>query len=49
MANQAQLFAQTLDYYLSDEAVSDDGIRHLDEINRLAKLDTQEADDMILR
>lgn len=44
IANQAQLFAQTLDYYLSDEAEP-----HLKEINRLAKLDTREADDLILR
>lgn len=43
VANQAQLFAQTLDYYLSDE-----GSVHLQEINRLAKLDTPEADDKIL-
>ena len=44
VANQGQIFAQTLDYYLSDE-----GKPHLKEINRLAKLDTQEADDLILR
>ena len=44
VANQAQLFAQTLDYYLSDE-----GSKHLKEINRLAKMDTPEADDLILR
>ena len=43
VANQAQLFAQTLDYYLSDE-----GAVHLKEINQLAKLDTPEADDKIL-
>lgn len=44
VANQAQLFAQCLDYYLSDE-----GAPHLKEINRLAKLDTVEADELILR
>lgn len=44
VANQGQLFAQCLDYYLSDE-----GAPHLKEINRLAKLDTVEADEKILR
>lgn len=44
VANQGQLFAQCLDYYLSEE-----GAPHLQEINRLAKLDTVEADEMILR
>lgn len=44
VANQGQLFAQCLDFYLSDEAAP-----HLKEINRLAKLDTQEADDLLLR
>ena len=44
VANQGQLFSQCLDYYLSEE-----GAPHLKEINRLAKLDTQEADDKILR
>lgn len=44
VANQGQLFAQCLDYYLSEEAAP-----HLKEINRLAKLDTLEADDLILR
>lgn len=44
VANQAQLFAQTLDYYLSEE-----NTHHLKEINRLAKLDTVEADELILR
>ncbi len=43
VANQAQLFAQTLDYYLSEE-----GSVHLPKINELAKLDTPEADDKIL-
>lgn len=44
VANQAQLFAQTLDFYLSEE-----NAHHLKEINRLAKLDTTEADESILR
>lgn len=44
VANQGQLFAQCLDYYLSEE-----GAPHLPEINRLAKLDTDEADKLILR
>ena len=44
VANQAQIFSQCLDYYLSEE-----GSVHLPEINRLAKLDTKEADDLILR
>lgn len=43
VANQAQLFSQCLDYYLSD-----DGKVHLPEINRLAKLNTAEADDKLL-
>lgn len=36
-------FTQTLDYYLTEE-----GKVHLPEINRLAKMDTAEADDKIL-
>lgn len=44
VANQAQLFAQCLDFYLSEEAEP-----HLKEIHRLAKLDTAEADELILR
>ena len=44
VANQGQLFAQCLDFYLSDEAAP-----HLQEIHRLAKLDTLEADDLLLR
>ena len=44
VANQGQVFAQTLDYYLSEEAKP-----HLEKINRLAKLDTPEADDLLLR
>ncbi|KAF3481341.1 fatty acid oxygenase [Arthroderma uncinatum] len=44
VANQGQLFSQCLDYYLSD-----DGSMHLPEIHRLSKLDTPEADDVLLR
>ena len=44
IANQAQLFAQTLDFYLEPQNAV-----HLEEINRLAKLNTPEADDLILR
>ena len=44
IANQAQLFAQCLDFYLEPENAV-----HLKEINRLAKLDTDEADELILR
>ena len=44
VANQGQLFAQCLDYYLSEE-----GEPHLKELNRLAKMDTEEADELILR
>ena len=45
VANQGQLFAQCLDFYLSDEAAP-----HLKEINRLAKLpDSKETDDLLLR
>lgn len=42
VANQAQVFGQVLDYYLGD------GKEHLPEINRLAKLNTPEADDVLL-
>jgi linoleate 10R-lipoxygenase len=42
--NQAQVFTQALDYYLSPA-----GNKHLPEIHRLAKLDTAEADEKILR
>lgn len=41
--NQAQVFTQALDFYLSPG-----GRKHLPEINRLAKLNTPEADDAIL-
>ncbi|KAF5864651.1 hypothetical protein ETB97_006928 [Aspergillus alliaceus] len=44
VANQAQLFSQCLDYYLSEE-----GSVHLPEIKRLAKVDTPEADELLLR
>lgn len=44
VANQAQLFSQCLDYYLSEE-----GSVHLPEINRLAKENTEEADEKLLR
>lgn len=42
VANQAQVFGQVIDYYLGD------GKEHLPEINRLAKLNTAEADDVLL-
>ena len=44
VANQGQLSSQCLDYYLSKE-----GTVHLPEIRRLSKLDTPEADDILLR
>ena len=44
IANQAQLFAQCLDFYLEPE-----NDEHLKEISRLAKLDNDEADNLILR
>jgi linoleate 8R-lipoxygenase/9,12-octadecadienoate 8-hydroperoxide 8R-isomerase len=44
VANQGQLFSQCLDYYLSEA-----GSIHLPEINRLAKLNTPEADDVLMR
>lgn len=44
VANQAQLFSQCLDYYLSDEAAE-----HLVEIQRLSKENTPEADDLLVR
>ncbi|KAL2862868.1 peroxidase/cytochrome P450 family protein [Aspergillus lucknowensis] len=44
VANQAQLFSQCLDYYLSEE-----GSTHLPEINRLASEDTSEADELLTR
>nr|KMM65017.1 linoleate diol synthase [Coccidioides posadasii RMSCC 3488] len=44
VANQAQLFSQCLDFYLSEQ-----GSRHWPEIRRLAGLNTKEADDLLLR
>ena len=44
IANQAQLFAQCLDFYLKRK-----NAEHLKEISRLAKLDNDEADELILR
>ena len=43
VANQGQLFAQCLDFYLSE------GKQYLPEINRLAKANTKEADDLLLQ
>ncbi|KAI9824597.1 MAG: hypothetical protein M1832_001687 [Thelocarpon impressellum] len=43
VANQGQVFAQILDYYISDE-----GMEHFPEIRRLALLDTGKADEKIL-
>lgn len=43
VANQAQVFGQVIDFYLSAE-----GAAHLPEINRLAKLNTGDADDVLL-
>ncbi|THC88806.1 hypothetical protein EYZ11_011744 [Aspergillus tanneri] len=42
--NQAQVFTQIMDYYLSD-----DGRKHLPSINRFAKEDSPESDDKLLR
>jgi linoleate 8R-lipoxygenase/9,12-octadecadienoate 8-hydroperoxide 8R-isomerase len=44
VANQAQLFSQCIDYYLSDEAAE-----HLAEIQRLSREDTPEADELLVR
>jgi linoleate 8R-lipoxygenase/9,12-octadecadienoate 8-hydroperoxide 8R-isomerase len=44
VANQAQLFSQCLDYYLSEE-----GSVHLPEIARLARQNTEEADEILTR
>lgn len=43
VANQAQVFTQLLDYYLSDE-----GKKYLPEINKWAKIEGAEADDKLL-
>lgn len=42
-ANQSQVFSQALDYYLGD------GAKYIPEIHKLAKANTKEADDLILR
>ena len=42
VANQAQVFGQVIDFYLGD------GKEHLPEINRLSKLNTPEADEVLL-
>lgn len=44
VANQSQLFCQCLDYYLSEE-----GSPHLQAIQQLSRLDTKEADDLLMR
>ncbi|KAF2087527.1 putative fatty acid oxygenase PpoC [Saccharata proteae CBS 121410] len=41
--NQAQVFSQVIDFYLSPG-----GQQHLPDINRLAKLDTADADDTLM-
>jgi linoleate 10R-lipoxygenase len=43
VANQAQVFGQVIDYYLSSE-----GCVHLPEIHRIAKQDSPEADEILL-
>jgi len=42
VSNQGQLFGQTLEYFFTV------GSEHLPEINRLAKLDTEEADNLLM-
>lgn len=42
VANQAMVFAQIMEFYLGP------GKEHLPEINRLAKLNTDGADDILL-
>ncbi|KAL4993029.1 hypothetical protein BDV10DRAFT_200064 [Aspergillus recurvatus] len=42
--NQAQVFTQIIDYYLSDR-----GRQHLPDINRVAKEDTPASDEILLR
>jgi linoleate 10R-lipoxygenase len=42
--NQAQVFTQIIDYYLSDS-----GRQHLPDINRVAKEDTPASDEILLR
>ncbi|KAB8232735.1 peroxidase/cytochrome P450 family protein [Aspergillus alliaceus] len=41
--NQAQMFTQIIDYYLSE------GTKHLPEINRLAKEDSKDSEDKLMR
>ncbi|KZF19901.1 heme peroxidase [Xylona heveae TC161] len=43
VSNQGRMFAEALDFYLSEE-----GRAHLPELQRLSKLDTAEADEQIL-
>ncbi len=43
VANQSQVFGQVIDFYLMDQ-----NKHHLKEINRLAKLNTAAADDVLL-
>jgi hypothetical protein len=42
-ANQSQIFSQALDYYLGD------GAKYIPKIHELAKANTKEADELILR
>ncbi len=42
VANQAQVWGQIIDFYLGP------GKEHLAEINRIAKLNTPEADEILL-
>jgi linoleate 10R-lipoxygenase len=42
--NQSQVFSQIMDHYLSDE-----GLEHLPEIQRLAEIDSRESDEKLLR
>lgn len=42
--NQSQVFSQIMDYYLGDE-----GLEYLPDIQRLAKIQSKESDDMLLR
>ncbi|KAH0846113.1 hypothetical protein AYO21_10106 [Fonsecaea monophora] len=41
--NQSQVFTQIIDYYLSEE-----GLKHLPDIQRLAKIDSKESDNQLL-
>jgi hypothetical protein len=42
-ANQSQVFSQALDYYLGD------GAKYIPKLHSLAKANTREADNLILR